>query len=161
MTGVQTCALPILFERRIKSLIRSVSALEAVSWAPVPRYVSRPQNISDAMTRGVEVDAKFQLRELMNDAPAVSLRFNFSVFDSRVTEVPGPRNRIDAQPNGIANIGFDYRMNAVPLTIGGNFAWTPGYETQLSDQQLQRLSTKRVFDAYALWTINPSTKLRL
>ena len=150
-----------LFERRIKSLIRSVSALEAVSWAPVPRYVSRPQNISDAMTRGVEVDAKFQLRELMNDAPAVSLRFNFSVFDSHVTEVPGPRNRIDAQPNGIANIGFDYRMNAVPLTIGGNFAWTPGYETQLSDQQLQRLSTKRVFDAYALWTINPSTKLRL
>lgn len=150
-----------LFERRIKNLIRSVSALETVSWAPVPRYVSRPQNISDAVTRGVEFDAKFQLRELMDDAPAVSFRLNFSVFDSHVAEVPGPKNRIDSQPNGTANIGFDYKLAAAPITIGGNFAWVPGYETQLTADQYQKLSTKRVFDAFALWTINPTTKLRL
>ena len=150
-----------LFERRIKNLIRSVSALETVSWAAVPRYVSRPQNISDAVTRGVEFDAKFQLRELMDDAPAVSFRVNFSVFDSHVAEVPGPKNRIDSQPNGTANIGFDYKLSGAPITVGGNFAWVPGYETQLTADQYQKLSTKRVFDAFALWTINPTTKLRL
>ncbi len=150
-----------LFERRIKDLIRSVSALETVSWAPVPRYVSRPQNISDAVTRGVEFDAKFQLRELIDDAPSISFRLNFSVFDSHVAAAPGPKNRIDSQPNGTTNLGFDYKLTGLPVTIGGNFAWVPGYETQLTAEQVQQLSTKRVFDAYALWTINPMTKLRL
>jgi iron complex outermembrane receptor protein len=147
--------------RDIKDLIRNVSALEAVSWAPVPRYVNRPQNLGKARTGGVEFDAKLQLRELMDDAPPLSLRFNLSIYDSKVQAVPGPYNRIDSQPRASGNLGGDYKFRGMPLTLGGNFGWTPAYTTQQTEATAQALSTKRVFDAYALWTINPSTKLRL
>jgi iron complex outermembrane receptor protein len=83
------------------------------------------------------------------------------VFHSTVDEVKGPNNRIDQQPRGILNLGADYRFRATPFSVGGSFALTPAYETQQTNTQLQKLSTKRVVDAYVLWTINSATKLRL
>ena len=150
-----------LFQRNIKQFQRNVVTLENVSWANAPRYVNRPQNLGNAVTRGIEFDAKFQLKELIDTTQPLSLRANVSVFDSRVDAVPGPNNRIDQQPRATANLGFDYRIPGAPVTFGGNLNWTPGYDTQLTVTQAQTLSTKRVFDAYALWTVNPSTKLRL
>jgi len=149
------------FVRDIKDLIRNVSALETVSYAPLQRYVNRPENLGKARTSGVEFDAKFQLRELITDAPPLSLRFNMSVYDSKVQAVPGPYNRIDSQPRASGNLGGDYKFRGLPLTVGGNLSWTPAYTTQETGTTAQALSTKRVFDAYALWTVNPSTKLRL
>lgn len=150
-----------LFQRDIDQFIRNVTAAENVSWANAPRYVSRPQNLGKAMTRGVEFDGKFQLKEVMTTTLPLSLRVNLSVFDSKVDAVPGPYNRIDQQPRATANLGFEYRFVAAPLRIGGNFGWTPAYSTQLTETQGQKISTKRVFDAYGLWTINPTAKLRL
>ena len=49
----------------------------------------------------------------------------------------------------------------MPVTVGGNLSWTPAYTTQQTDSAALAQSTKRVFDAYALWTVNPSTKWRL
>ena len=149
------------FVRDIKDLIRNVSALETVSYAPLQRYVNRPENLGKARTSGVEFDAKFQLRELITDAPPLSLRFNMSVYDSKVQAVPGPYNRIDSQPRASGNLGGDYKFRGMPVTVGGNLSWTPAYTTQETGTTAQALSTKRVFDAYALWTVNPSTKLRL
>ena len=149
-----------LFQRNIKQLVRNVTAREDVSWASVQRYVNRPQNLGDAITRGVEFDAKFQLKELMATSENVSFRLNMAVFDSKVASVPGPYNRIDQQPRATGNFGVDYRLRGVPLMIGGNFGWTPAYSTQLTESQSQVLSTKRVFDAFALWTITPATKIR-
>mgnify|MGYP001216170368 CR=1 FL=1 len=150
-----------VFVRDIKDLMRNVTALETVSWAPVQRYVNRPQNLGKARVSGIEFDSKFQLRELMDDAPPLSVRFNLSVYDSKVEAVPGPYNRIDGQARASGNLGGDYRFRGMPLTIGGNFGWTPAYTTQQTDSTAQALSTKRVFDAYALWTVNPTAKLRL
>jgi outer membrane receptor for ferrienterochelin and colicins len=150
-----------LFQRNIRQFMRNVVTQENVSWANLPRYVNRPQNLGNAVTRGIEFDAKFQLKELIETTQPLSLRANVSLFDSKVDAVPGPNNRIDQQPHATANIGFDYRVPGAPLTLGGNLNWTPGYDTQLTITQAQTLSTKRVFDAYALWTVNPSTKLRL
>jgi outer membrane receptor for ferrienterochelin and colicins len=75
--------------------------------------------------------------------------------------VPGPNNRLDQQPTGTANIGADYRWPGLPLTIGGNVNLTPGYTTRLSETQWLVQSAKRVVDAYALWTISPSLRVRL
>ncbi len=149
------------FERRIRDLIRSVTALETVSWAGVPRYVARPQNLGRATTRGIEFDTKFQLSQLIADAPAVNVRANLSVFDSKVDSVPGPNNRIDGQPRATGNLGGDYKIRGVPLSIGGTIAYTPAYETRQTETQFQKLSTKRVLDAYVLWTVDSSIKLRL
>jgi iron complex outermembrane receptor protein len=78
-----------------------------------------------------------------------------------VKSVPGPDNRLDQQPDYTANLGADYRFAGVPLTIGGNLNWTPGYLTRLSDVQTASIGRKLVVDAYGLWTFNPGLALRL
>lgn len=150
-----------LFYRQISNYMRSVTTLETVSWAPVQRWVSRPQNVGDAVTQGLELEAKFRLSEVMADAPPLELRGNLSLFRSRVKSVPGPDNRLDLQPDMTANLGADYRFRGTPLTIGGNLNVTPQYDTRLSEEQTALVGGKRVFDAYALWTFEPGVALRL
>jgi outer membrane receptor for ferrienterochelin and colicins len=150
-----------LFYRQISDYMRSVTTLETVSWAPVPRWVSRPQNVGDASTQGLELEAKFRLSEVMADAPPLELRSNMSFFHSRVKSVPGPENRLDQQPDMTFNLGADYRFRAVPLTLGGNLNYTPDYDTRLAEEQSALTGSKRVFDVYALWTFKPGLALRL
>jgi len=151
-----------LFHRRINDLIRSVVALEDVSWSPgQPRYVSRPQNIGKATTQGLELEAKFRLDQLIDDGPRTEVRANASVFRSRVDAVPGPDNRLAEQPGGTLNLGADHRLRGTPLTIGANLNHTPGYSTRLEADRVIVQSEKSVLDAYALWTFSPELKLRL
>jgi outer membrane receptor for ferrienterochelin and colicins len=150
-----------LFHRQISDLMRRVVALETVSWSPVQRYVGRQQNIGDATTQGIELEAKFRLDQAIAEAPGVELRSNLSVYRSRVEGVPGPDNRLDSQAKATANFGADYRFRGIPLTLGGNLNFVPGYRTQLSDEEAVTVSRKRVFDAYALWTFSPSVALRV
>jgi outer membrane receptor for ferrienterochelin and colicins len=149
------------FVRDIKDVIRNLTALETVSWSPVPRYVSRPQNIGKARATGVEFDTKFQLRELFDTTVPLSLRINANVYNSKVESVPGPYNTLESQAHVTANIGFDYRVPNSPLSFGGNFAWTPAYTAQRSEDQITKVSTKRVFDTYALYRVDSRTNVRL
>jgi iron complex outermembrane receptor protein len=150
-----------LFHRRIRDLIRNVTALEDVAWADEPRWVSRPRNLGRATTEGVEFDAKFRLTELSAEAPPLDLRMNLSLYRSRVDSVPGPDNRIDQQPRATGNLGADYRFRGTGWTVGGSVGLTPAYRTQLTELQSQALERRRVFDAYLLWQIDPATRLRL
>ncbi len=155
-----------VFHRSITNFMRSVTALETVSWSPgQPRYVARMQNVGDAITQGVELEAKFRLSEVMSevmtDAPKLDLRTNLSFFRSRVQGVAGPDNRLDQQPDYTANIGLDYRLPGLPLTLGGNLNWTPAYNTRISDEQSAFQGRKVQVDAYALWVFNPRAQLRL
>ena len=128
-----------VFVRKISNFMRSQTALEDVSWSPgQPRWVARQQNIGNAMTQGIELEAKARLSEVLGEAaPKVDLRANLSLFRSRVESVPGPDNRIDQQPDYTANVGADYRIPGLPLTLGGNVNWTPAYDTRfdLNDAQ--------------------------
>jgi iron complex outermembrane receptor protein len=150
-----------VFVRRITDLIRSETTLENVSWSDVPRWVSRPRNVGDATTRGLELEAKFRLSEVWANAPPIDLRANASAFRSSVDGVPGPDNRLDEQPDFTANLGADWRLRGWPLAIGGNLNLTPGYRTTLSATERTEVSDRRVFDAYALWTVNRSLQWRL
>ena len=151
-----------IFHRRINDLIRNVVALEDVSWSPgQPRYVSRPQNIGNATTQGIELEAKFRLDQLIDDGPRTEVRANASIFRSRVDAVHGPDNRLADQPGGTLNFGVDHRFRGSPLTLGGNVNHTPGYRTRLEADRFIVQSEKNVLDAYALWTLGPALKLRL
>ena len=150
-----------LFHRNISNLIRSQVSLEDVSWSTFDRYVRRQRNIGDATTTGIELEAKFRLDQLFTGAPGVELKSNLSVYSSRVNSVPGPDNRLDQQAKASANIGADYRLRGVPITLGGNLNWVPGYTTRLDVDQTTTVSTKQVWDVFALWTINPAMGLRL
>jgi len=150
-----------VFHRRITDLMRTVTTLETVSWSSVPRWVARPQNIGGGITQGIELEAKFRLADVLDDAPAVDLRANASVFRSRVDSVAGPNNRLDQQPSGTANLGADYKLPAWPLTLGGNLNWTPSYTTRLSETQWLVQGRKQIVEAYALWQLSPVARLRL
>jgi outer membrane receptor for ferrienterochelin and colicins len=150
-----------LFHRRIDDLIRNVIALEDVSWSPgQPRFVSRPQNIGRATTQGLELEAKFRLDQLIDDAPRTDVRANASIFRSRVQAVPGPDNRLVEQPGGTLNLGLDHRFRGTPLTVGASLNHTPGYRTQLEADRAIVQSEKNVLDAYAAWAFSPEARLR-
>jgi iron complex outermembrane receptor protein len=150
-----------VFTRQIKNYMRNQTTLQDVSWSAVPRWVSSPQNIGDAVTRGIELEAKARLSDVVTDAPKVDLRANVSVFRSSVDSVPGPDNRLDQQPDYTANVGADYRVPGVPFTLGGNLNLTPAYATRISDTQTVSVSRKLVLDAYGLWVFSPTLQLRV
>jgi iron complex outermembrane receptor protein len=144
-----------VFHRRVQNLIRNVIRPDGTG------YLSRPENISEAVTQGVELEAKFRLDQWIDDAPRIDLRNNLSFYRSRVLSVMGPDNRLDQQPSMTANLGADYRLKSVPLTLGGNLNYNPGYNTRLSAEQLVTVSQKRIMDVYGLWRLDGSTAWRL
>ena len=150
-----------VFRRSIDDLMRNVTSLQTVTWSPVQRWVSSPQNFGHATTHGLELEAKFRLDELMAGAPNLNLRANYSHFWSDVEAVPGPNNRLDQQPRETANLGMDYRLRSLPLTVGGNINWTPGFVVQQTDAQSYYQGIKRILDAYALWKFDPDLQLRI
>lgn len=150
-----------LFRRNIQDLIRYQTRLQTVSWSSQPRWVSSPQNVGDAVTQGLELEAKFRLNQAWTQAWPVDIRSNISFFRSKVKDVPGPDNRLDQQPSMTANLGADYRLRGMPLTLGGNVNWNPDYETRRSQEQLSYQGIKRVVDVYGLWRFSAATALRL
>lgn len=150
-----------VFRRNIDDLIRNVTALETVNWSTQQRWVTMPQNFGHATTHGIELEAKFRLNELVKDAPDLNLRANYSHFWSSVEDVPGPNNRLDQQPTQTANLGMDYRLHGLPLTLGGNVNWTPAFVVQQTDSQSYSQGNKRVLDIYGLWKFDPNLQLRI
>jgi iron complex outermembrane receptor protein len=146
------------FHRRVQNLIRNVTTLEPGANG---RWLSSPQNISEAVTEGIELEAKFRMDQWIADAPHIDLRNNLSFYRSRVLSIMGPDNRLDQQPSMTANFGADYKLKSVPLTVGGNINYNPGYKTRLSAEQLTTISQKRVMDVYGLWRVDSSTAWRL
>jgi iron complex outermembrane receptor protein len=153
-----------LFHREISNLMRNVLSATPVpvSWSPgTNRYVRQMQNIGDATTSGLEMDAKFRLDQVFSGAPGIELRSNLSLYTSKVKTVPGPDNRLDQQAKATGNFGGDYRLRGVPLTLGGNVNWVPAYTTKTDVGQFTSVTSKQVWDAYALWTFSPAVALRL
>jgi iron complex outermembrane receptor protein len=151
-----------VFHRRVQDLIRNVTTYETSPLDPrLKRWVSRPDNISEAITEGIELEAKFRMDQWIADAPHIDLRNNLSFYRSRVLSIMGPDNRLDQQPTMSANFGADYKLKSAPLTVGGNVNYNPGYSTRLSAEQFTTISQKRVMDVYGLWRVDASTAWRL
>jgi iron complex outermembrane receptor protein len=149
------------FQRSIDDLIHSVTTLETVAWSTQQRWISRPFNVGHAVARGVELEGKLRLDEVLAGAPKLDLRINYSHFWSSVEQVPGPDNRLDQQPRQTANLGLDYAVPGWPLTLGGSLNWTPEFIVQQSATQTYSQGRKRELDLYGLWRIDPNTRLRL
>jgi len=149
-----------LFHRNITDLIRNTTTVKY----PEPHreiWISSPTNVGDAVTQGVELEAKFRLNQWIAGAWPIDLRSNVSFFHSRVKDVPGPNNRLDQQPSSTGNLGADYRLRGRPLTLGGNFNWNPAYDTRRTENQWAYQGARRVVDVYGLWRLSPSAGLRL
>jgi outer membrane receptor protein involved in Fe transport len=140
-------------ERRIDDYIRNVLTLDGDRWT------SSPVNAGKARTRGLELEAKFPLKALVDTTMALDLRASLSRNWSKVDTVPGPDNRLDAQTPLSATLGADYTGGQ--LTLGGTFVIKTAGAVRVQQQQVSYQSVKRDLDVYALWQFDPKLQLRI
>ncbi len=140
------------FHREVRQLIRRRIALESVSEAPVPRWVSRPVNLGRAHSSGLELE----WRHRVPDAGAgraragVTWRSALSLYRSRVEQIDDPDARLEGQPPWRLTLGAE-RQWAGGQGAGATLMHTPGFSTQQSDRQrLWRGAQTRV-DAFVSW----------
>jgi iron complex outermembrane receptor protein len=154
-----------VFHREIKDLTRTVTTLRpAVSWSTAPRWVAEPLNFSSARTSGLEFEIKGNAAQLMPEllptARNLNLRASVNVYRSRIAALPGPDNRLDGQQPWAVTLGFDQRVNGMPLTVGGSLSLQPAYDTLLTLDQLQQRSRGRTVDVFAQWVFKPGLSVR-
>ncbi len=143
------------FMRKINGITRNILLYQDNLWALMP------MNVGHATTRGIELEAKFPLRLLMDDAPAIDFRANAGFNRSSIDTVPGPNNRLDAQVPVRINLGLDYKPQELPLTVGASFAFQNAGLVRSSEYQTNWGSANRSLEAYALWKFDTKSNLRL
>ena len=141
--------------RRIEDYTRQGLILEDGRW------IQTPVNDGDALTRSLELEAKFPLSAVMEDVPEIDLRASVSRNWSEVDAVPGPDNRLDQQVPLSATLGIDYRTRDGKLSTGASFAFKDGGPVRVNVEQSRYQSVRRDLDVYALWKFNPKYQLRL
>jgi len=139
--------------RRISDYTRNMVVFDGARW------VSTPTNNGNARTYGVELEAKFPLRAVMETKTNLDLRASLSRNWSTVDSVPGPDNRLDGQTPLSATLGADYKTG--PLTLGGSYVFKNGGFVRISGNQISYQSVRRDLDLYALWKFDPKLQLRV
>ncbi len=125
------------------------------------RWIQTPVNDGDALTRSLELEAKFPLSAVLQDVPDIDLRASLARNWSRVDAVPGPDNRLDQQVPVSGTLGVDYKTPGGKLTTGASFAFKNGGNVRVNVEQSRYQSVRRELDVYALWKFNPTYQLRL
>ena len=155
------------FHRSVTDLVRNVISPVPlqVPWASAPRYVSTPVNFSKARTTGLEMELKGRASEFLPSVfdakTALNLRLALNYYRSEVLALLGPDNRLDGQQPWSGNLGFDYRFNGWPMTMGASLAYTPSYLTRQTAVQSLDQSPARSLDAFAIWNFSRTVSLRV
>ena len=153
-----------IFHRNLTNVVRNVTELRTVSWANAPRWISQPQNFSDAVTSGLEFELRGRASDLMpkllGTAKTLNIRTSLNIYNSSIAALNGPNNRLDGQQPWSANFGFDQRITGLPLSIGGNFNYTPGYDTRQTEDLVLKRSSARSVDVFALMFLSPTMSFR-
>lgn len=140
--------------RRIEDYMRQGLVQEGDRW------VSTQINDGRAETRGIELEVKFPLRAVMDNAPALDLRASVSRNWSEVDSVPGPDNRLDQQVPLSATLGVDYKSPDGVLSTGSSLSFRNGGLARLSETQSSYNSVRRDLDVYALIKLDTQNSLR-
>ena len=153
-----------LFHRNLTNVVRNLTVLRQVSWANAPRWITQPQNFSDAVTQGVEFELRGRASDLMPkllpDAKGLNIRTSVNFYRSSIDALMGPNNRLDGQQPWSANLGFDQRINSLRMTVGGNLSLTPGYDTRQTAEQILKRSITRGIDVFAMMPLSPTMSFR-
>ncbi|MCC2955320.1 TonB-dependent receptor [Massilia sp. IC2-477] len=138
--------------RKITDFTRNLTFFDGERW------ITTPSNQDSATTRSLEIETKFPLKAVMQDAPALDLRASVNRNWSRVESVPGPNNRLDQQTPLTVSLGADYKRGA--LSTGGSFAFRKGGPVRVSINQRAYVAPRRELDWYALWKFDAQRQLR-
>lgn len=139
--------------RRIDGYTRNDTKPTPLGW------ITTPINDGVATTRGLEFEAKFPLKSMLANAPAIDVRANLARNWSSVEAVSGPNNRLDQQTPFSATLGLDYKVGK--LTSGGSYSFRNGGIIKISKEQNVYQSVRRDLELYGLWKFDLKTQLRL
>lgn len=138
------------FWRHIDDVVEKRRTLES------GRYVERPYNSGTAQVWGLEFDTRTRLDAL--GWPALTLRANYTRLYSRVQDsVSGVTRRLKEQPDYIANLGADWRLEQ--WTLGGNYNHVPALVRDPQTGETENAQAN--LDLYALRQLNRRLALRL
>jgi outer membrane receptor for ferrienterochelin and colicins len=142
--------------RRINNYTRRNTVLDDSG-----RWVTTMMNNGRADVRSLDVEVKFPMKAVMDQAPALDVRASVSRNWSRVDAVPGPHNRLDQQVPLTAIIGLDYKTPDGAWSMGGSFNLRTGGDTRLDVDRRAWATVSRQLDAYLAWKLDGKTQLRL
>jgi outer membrane receptor protein involved in Fe transport len=140
--------------RRISDYIRSKLIQDSRGL-----WLIQPLNDGSAQVRTLDLELKFPLKTVLEEAPPLDLRASANRNWSRVDSVPGPDNRLDQQVPLSAVLGLDYRQDK--FNAGASFAFREGGPVRISEQQTSRLQARRELEAYLLYKFRLGLQLRL
>ncbi|MEW6759905.1 MAG: TonB-dependent receptor [Pseudomonadota bacterium] len=123
------------------------------------RWIFSPVNDGRATLRSLDIETKFPLKAILQDAPNLELRASVSRNWSRVEAVPGPHNRMEQQTPLTANLGVDYKQGA--LSTGASLAHRRGGFVRAASNRGFYRDGRTDLDTYAVWAFNPKRQLRV
>lgn len=124
------------FYREIEDFIENSIRLEG------DRYVQRPQNMDNAETYGVEVAARYALKE--NSAGhAFMLNAQLSTVHASVDDGIKTRLASDVAPY-TASTGISYNVKPMRLSTSLNVNYTPKFTRELENLDYERTTNSRV-----------------
>jgi len=153
------------YARRIRNKIGSDLRLESVPWAGAPRWVYRPANLGQAEVVGADLEGRLNAKDLGGAIaaawPTLELRGSVGWADSRLSDLPGPDNRLAEQSPWRAKLGGSYSLAAWPLKLGVESNYLPGdwVRSNLSERVYQ--SHRFTLGANAAWQLDPKSKITL
>jgi outer membrane receptor protein involved in Fe transport len=123
-------------------------------------WIESPFSGGKARVYGLEVEAKGKLGNMLSIDPRIDGRLSLTRNWSEVDTVPGPGNRLTRQPPLTLAAGGDW-FPTESLTFGASVLYEKNGFVRLSDTRTATYGSKKMLDAYALWTIDKSANLRL
>lgn len=139
-----------VYLRRVDSQVQKLTRLEGARW------VERPYNVGEAVETGALLDFKLRPAAM----PRLTLRGNAAHSHSRLTETVAGLGAGEG-PRSSANLGFDYVLKDVRLTLGGNLQWTDALERESSPDTTQTQGARHQLDLHALYKLDKRIALRL
>lgn len=139
-----------LYLRQVDNQIRKFTQLEGARW------VERPYNVGEALETGTLLD--FKLRPAV--LPQLTLRGNAAHSRNRLTD-PVAGLGAGEGPRSSANLGFEYMLSDIRLTLGGNLQWTARLERENNVETEQTQRARHQLDLNALYKLDKQIAVRL
>lgn len=141
------------FDRRIENYTQRLVSFDGGSG----RWIERPYNVGTAQLRGALFDFKSKLTAF--NLPTLTLRGNLAYTDITMLEKVDGLGAGEG-PRKSANIGVDYEIPSMRLTVGGNFSYLSALDRESSATVRQQQAARRNLDLYALYKIDRQYALR-
>jgi len=142
-----------VFDRLIDDYTQRLVAFDGATG----RWVERPFNVGSARLQGLSFDYKVKLLAL--GVPNLTFRGNLAYTDIEMLEKVAGLGAGEG-PRKTANLGADYEIPSVRLTVGGNYNHVSALDRESSATVRQIQEARRQLDLYALYKIDRQISLR-